>query len=229
MECEREWEATDGMPAGTRDRFTLRDKAAALVRLAEGASFRGASEFVRRRAGYHRRRRGALLTSRDGRLARDWVSQYAPILADRYLPRRWPRTLVLDKLPVHVRDTRSNTPKPSGRASFFILAALSYVGKGRNRRAVLWRVTVSRKADRRAWEEFFNQLDGEPTFITSDRDQAMLNAIATHWPNAKWHPCAHHLRGNVETILREGGLWDRRRLLVRTLRACSNRAAGRTV
>ena len=31
---------------------------------------------------------GAPVSSRDGRLARDWVSEYAPILAERYLPRR---------------------------------------------------------------------------------------------------------------------------------------------
>ncbi len=115
IECEREWHETEGMPTGTHDWFTLRDKAAALVRLAQGASFRDASEFVRRRAGYARRRGGgALIASRDGRLARDWVSQYTPIIAERYLPRRWPRRLVLDKLPVHVKDTTSNKPRQSG-------------------------------------------------------------------------------------------------------------------
>jgi hypothetical protein len=88
---------------GTRDRFTLRDKAATLVRLAEGASFRDASEFAGQRGGYVRRRGRALIASRDDRLARAWVSQYAPVLAEHYLPRLWPRTLVLDKLPVHVR------------------------------------------------------------------------------------------------------------------------------
>ena len=215
VECEREWREAEGMPTGTRDRFTLRDKAAALVRLAEGESFRDVSEFVRRRAGYYHRSRGALIASRDGRLARDWVSQYTPILAERYLPRRWPRTLVLDKLPVHVKDTKSNTPKPSGHASFFVLASLSYVGKGKDRRAVLWRLTVSLRANQAAWEEFFKQLDGAPTFITCDRDDAMLNAIASTWPDAKVYPCVSHLRANVETILRKGGLWDRRRLLVR--------------
>lgn len=202
---------------GCRPALTLRDKAAALVRLAEGASFREASEFVRKRAGYAHRRGGALIASRDGRLARGWVSQYTPIMAERYLPRRWPRTLVLDKLPVHVRDTKSNTPKQSGHASFLVLAALSYVGKRKNRRAVLWRVGVSGKTDQVAWGAFFAQLDGEPTFITSDRDPAMLNAIAAAWPNAKAYPCAHHLRANIETILREGGLWDRRRLLCKVL------------
>jgi len=43
----------------------------------------------------------------------------------------------------------------------------------------------------------------------------MLNAIAAYWPNAKVYPCVSHLRANVEAILRKGGLWDRRRALVR--------------
>ena len=217
IECEREWHETAGMPTGTRDRYTLREKAAALVRIAQGASFHDASEFVRRRAGYYRRRRGVLVTSRDDRLARDWVSQYTPILAERYLPRKWPRTLVLDKLPVHVRDTKSNKPRKSGQSSFFVFAALSHVGRGKNRKAVLWRVSVSRKTNQPAWEKFFKQLDGSPTFITCDRDDAMLNAIASTWPDAKVYPCVSHLRANVEAILRKGGLWDRRRLLTRVL------------
>jgi hypothetical protein len=50
VECEREWREAEGMPTGTRDGFTLRDKAAALVRLAAGESFRDVGEFVRRRA-----------------------------------------------------------------------------------------------------------------------------------------------------------------------------------
>ena len=214
LECERGWADTDGMPTGTRDRFTLRDKAATLVRLAQGASFREASEFARKRGGYARRRRGgALIASRDGRLARDWVSQYAPILAEHCLPRSWPRTLVIDKLPVHVRDTSSHTPRQSGRASFFVFAALSFV----DGRSVLWRVGVSRRADQAAWQRFFAQLPGRPTFITADRDQAMLNAIAATWPDAKVYPCAHHLREDVEAILKEGGLYDRRRRIVQAL------------
>ncbi len=98
-----------------------------------------------------------------------------------------------------------------------MLAALSYVGKGKDRRAVLWRVSVSRRANQAAWEEFFEQLGGEPTFITCDRDDAMLNAIAATWPDAKVYPCVSHLQANVEAILRKGGLWDRRRALVRLL------------
>lgn len=160
---------------------------------------------------------GVLMASRDGRLARDWVSQYTPILAERYLPRRWPRTLVLDKLPVHVRDGSRTSPSQSGTASFLVLAALSYVGRGKNRRAVLWRVSISRRANRQAWEKLFKQLDGAPTFITCDRDKSMLNAIERVWPDTKVYPCASHLRTNVENILREGGLWDRRRLIARGL------------
>ncbi|MDP9346828.1 MAG: transposase [Actinomycetota bacterium] len=66
----------------------------------------------------------------------------------------------------------------------------------------------------RRGESFFGQLPGSPTFITADRDQATLNAIASTWPGAKVYPCAHHLRANVEAILKKGGLFDRRRAIV---------------
>ena len=111
---------------------------------------------------------------------------------------------MLDKLPVHVKDTKSNKPRPSGQASFFVFAALSYVGKGKDRRAVLWHLSVSRRTNRPAWEKFFKQLDGAPTFITCDRDDGMLNAIASTWADAKVYPCVSHLRANVETILCKG-------------------------
>ena len=178
-------------------------------------SFRAASEAARQQSGHERRRRvGLLVASRDGRLGRDWVSQHAPILADYYLPREWPRTLALDNLPVHVRDTTSNTPRQSGRGSFVVLAALSCVGDDRG---LLWRIAFSEAADHTGWERLFAQLPGAPTFITCDRDPATLNAIAAVWPEAKVFPCAHHLRANVETVLKQGKLADRRRLLVRTL------------
>ncbi len=67
---------------------------------------------LRRSGGYARcSRDGAPIASRDDRLVRDWVSQHAPILAEHYLPKAWPHTLVLDELPIHVRDMRSNTSR----------------------------------------------------------------------------------------------------------------------
>lgn len=139
-ECDREWEPTDGMVMGTGDRFTLREKAATLVRLAQGASYREASHLARTRGGYAVRRRGVLVASPDGRLARDWVSQYAPLLADRFLPRRWPRVLVLDKLPVHTKLRGGNLPRQWGTTQFHIFGALSYI----NGRSTIWRTRSPR-------------------------------------------------------------------------------------
>jgi len=45
----------------------------------------------------------------------------------------------------------------------------------------------------------------------------MLNAVAKVWPETKVYSCAYHLMWNVETILKEGGLYDRRRRIVKTL------------
>lgn len=208
IECERRWGPTDGIPAARGDRFTLRAKAAALMRLAEGRSYREAAEHARRQAG-----RG-LMPSREGRIAAEWLSRYAPIIIDRHLPREWPkRSLVLDKLPIHVRDFDSDTPKPSGKASFFVFGALSYDGP----RARLWRMAVSERANAEAWVSFFRSLPGQPQYVVCDRDPAMLNAIRRMWPQARIYPCVDHLRLNVETMLKEGGLHNRQEPLVQLL------------
>lgn len=213
QECDRSWAATDGMPMGTGDRFTLRDKAATLVRLAQGSSYRKASEFARTRGGYARRKGGVLVASEDGRLARDWVSQYAPLLADRFVPRRWPRVLVLDKLPVHTKSREGNLPRPSGTTQFYIFAALSYV----NKRSTVWRYAASRGAKQPDWLAFFRSREGAPEQVVCDGEAALMAAAHEAWPNARVYRCTAHLRENVETILTKGGLHDRRRLLMRVL------------
>jgi hypothetical protein len=212
-ECERPWQATEGMPAGTRDRFTLREKAAALYALSRGDSYREAANYVRKRGGYGRRRRGVLLASRDGRITGDWVSQYASILAEHYLPASWPRALILDKLPLHARDTSSPTKRPSGRALFNIFAAASYVGD----RALLWRLEVIRGRSERDWKHFLSALPGRPHWVVCDRDQAMIKAVEELWPGVRIYACVAHLRQNVEQILVDGKLFDRRRVLVKAL------------
>ncbi len=213
VECERVWTDIDGMPAGTRDRYTLREKSAALVALANGATYRDAANEARKRGGYARRSRGALLASRDGRLTGDWVSQYTPILAEHYLPQKWPRVLMLDLLPVHKSDSLANTPGPTGVLAFNVLAAASYIGD----RAVLWRVGASRTRDKRAWLEFLGQLPGEPQWVVCDRNQSQVNAVNELWPNARVYACTAHLAKNVEDMMRKGKLWDRRRMLSKVL------------
>ena len=159
-ECDRGWADTEGMPAAERARFTLREVAGALVEVARGVSYREAAEHARLRAGHYHRCHGVRRASSDGHSVRRWVDQYAPIVAAGSLPQEWPRVLVVDHLPVHVRDFDSPTPSGQGRLSRARRVVL------RDRQAAdAWRVWASRSVDQVAWEAFLGQLPGQP--ITS--------------------------------------------------------------
>jgi hypothetical protein len=113
-ECERVWLATDGRPTGTRDRFTLSQKAAALVALSRGDTYRSAALEARRHVGYSR----SWKTSRDGRLTGHWVSQHAPIIRTQILPSRWPYgALLFDDIPFSLRKVVGGKRVPSGVAA----------------------------------------------------------------------------------------------------------------
>src|SRR4051794_40270973 len=144
-ECERRWEPTDGLPSAHYDNFVLRAKAQALVDIARGGlSLRAAAHEVRmavieRRTG---RRPPSHTVKRDGRMARDWVlSQYADIIAGRYLPTEWPRLITVDSFDVRVTafDAKGN-PLKKGKHLYSVFAAVGY-GPG-NHRGQLWHVAA---------------------------------------------------------------------------------------
>lgn len=129
------------MSKAQTDTYTLPDKAAALAALARGTSYRQTGFLVRRRAMASDLRGAPPSLGRTGRLTRDWLGRYTPVLADHYLPDEWPEVLVLDELPFHARA-------PSGTKDslcFVVLAALSYndgsvesLMKRRTRTPVMW-------------------------------------------------------------------------------------------
>jgi hypothetical protein len=107
-----------------------RAKAQALVSIAQGSlSLRGAAHEVRMATIEHRtgRRPLAHTVSRDGRLARDWVTQYTDIIAEHYLPKRCPRLITVDSFDVRVTtfDAQGN-PLKKGKHLYSVLAAVGY-------------------------------------------------------------------------------------------------------
>lgn len=208
-ECERLWLPTDGLPTGTRDRFTLSQKATALVALSRGDTYRSAALTVRKSAGYSK----GWKTSRDGRLTGDWVSQYAPIIAAKILPRRWPyRALLLDDIPFSLKKIVGGKRVPSGVRSFHVLAAAGYTGK----QFRIWALGAYPDNSAASWIDFFQRLDGEPSYIVADRGTGLVSAVSRHWPHLHLYPCVSHLAGRVREILELGGMHDPRRLLWRT-------------
>jgi hypothetical protein len=204
-----------GMPSpGCQCRsHSTHSPAAPPVLFNEGGSYRHASQQARIRAqAFQQGPNGTLIASRDGRLAADWVSQYAPILAEEFLPTVWPEVLVLDHLPFHLRARAGGQPKQSGRVGFHVFAALSYgdgtvaEAKRHRRTPMLWRLGAFKAVSQASWEDFFAQLPGNPVYVVCDRQSGMLNALAKVWPATRVYPCTQHLRMNVEEILRMGAL-----------------------
>lgn len=207
-ECGREWEPGEGMPKAQTDAYTLRDKAAALAALGRGTSYRQTGFLVRRRAMVSDLRGEPPSLSRTGRLTRDWVGRYTPVLADHYLPDEWPEVLVLDELPFHARD-----PDAKDSLCFVVLAALSYndgtiesLMNGGTRTPVMWAMGADTDKSNDAWRQFLAQLDGEPRYVVCDRSSGMVKAIERLWSMAEIYHCSEHLRQNIETKLRTGGL-----------------------
>jgi hypothetical protein len=148
--CERAWEPTDGMPQALRDRFVLRHKVEALVALGHGMSYRQAAWSARRSSNHPTAPGRTLSFSSDRRMTGDWVGQYASILGDALLPRRWPYAIAVDELEVRtVRYREDGTRVQRGGDAYFVLAVAGY----RNSRdpGQLWRLVARRTNDASAW------------------------------------------------------------------------------
>jgi hypothetical protein len=219
-ECERRWEPTDGLPSARYDNFVLRAKAQALVDIARGGlSLRAAAHEVRmavieRRTG---RRPPSHTVKRDGRMARDWVSQYADIIAGRYLPTEWPRLITVDSFDVRVTafDAKGN-PLKKGKHLYSVFAAVGY-GPG-NHRGQLWHVAAFAGESEREFREFFRQLGGQPEVVVCDGSWAIRNAAAWAFPKAEVYPCAWHLYNGLRQHIRRAGLYNSRRRIFQVLR-----------
>lgn len=200
-ECFRPWGEGDGIPAPRGHAYTIHDVATALSRLAAGASYREASRAARRRAGKK--------VTKYGRLARDWVAQYAPILRAEHLKSSWPEVLVVDHL-TFKRRTAGGI-----RDAFYVMAALSYddgsieaAQKRGSRTPKLWLLRADTQSDQAAWQHFFSQLDGQPKYVVADRHGGLRGALESHWPETTYFPCTWHLHQNLERRVRKGDLQE---------------------
>lgn len=212
-ECERPGGPGEGVATARDDRFSLREKAAALVVLANGDRYRRAARFARRRA-----LESGKDLSADGRLTGDWVSMYAPILHDHFLEenpgfRSWPEVVVLDHITLHTRDTfEDGRPKQGGRLRYAVFGALSYCG-GTIREAakshttpLIWRYGASPSVSQAHWARFLSSLPGAPGHVVCDGDDAIIGAVGECWPDARVFRCTAHLMVQAQEHLRRSGL-----------------------
>lgn len=103
--CERPFHRAEGLAGGLRFRFVVREIAIALARVGRGESYRRVSRQMRSmlmRTSTHGKTAGQ--TSRQPHLAINYLDAFASTVIDALAPTEWPPILLLDALPVTVRD-----------------------------------------------------------------------------------------------------------------------------
>lgn len=200
IECERDYAHHEGPQSARYYGFAIREIAAALIRVGQGASYCEAASFVRGRADrWPVNREGVVRLSRHGQLVGDWVEVFAPIVYEPYQDSAWPTTgsVLLDELPFVLRRTArsgSTVPLQAG-ASFSILAAMGWDKDLRRMRLYkLEAVAGHRATQRKNWEGFLQGLTGEPRRVVCDQGHPIIRAVGSIWPEARIHHCEYHLK-----------------------------------
>lgn len=193
VECATSLEPWEGQPAPRLYGFSVRTVAAALSRVAGGASLRETAEKVRRDTGRQpapvptrrrsvsaeagkKKRKAAVDPLRHGQLISDWVSVFAPIIWAAYAPAAWPARVVLDDLGFRGGATPSNG---RGVPLFSVLGAVGYGAPGA--RPKIARLEAVRSADSSSWAQFLTALPGVPELVVTDGGPAILRAMKTTW------------------------------------------------
>jgi hypothetical protein len=195
--CERLAPAHEGPRTPRRYQFTLWEVAHALTLVGAGASYRSASEAVRREINRPARnpKKGRRFSSQP-HLLEDWVEVFAPVVDEAFRELTWPEVIVVDELPFHL-----TTGFSGGRHHFSVLGALGYP-KG-------WLCLLRATPDRSAagWSAFFRSKAGRPLRVVCDGSPGLRTAIADAWrpPDTPlvW-TCHHHLAGQILDTLPSG-------------------------
>lgn len=201
LDCERKIASHEGPQVVRRYRFHTRDVAAALVAVAEGASYREASANIRITAGRAGRRPHSQLVA-------DWVETFGPSLWAELGPDEWPEVIVCDSTRVTRRSTsasglgryphRRSAQKKMARVTVYTLLVATAQHRGR------WKAVMAQavpgNANQADGAGFFGLLGGRPRAVVADQASAILNAVKVVWPVTATEPapqpvwCVHHVK-----------------------------------
>jgi hypothetical protein len=237
--CERSFERGEGLAAGFRYAFPVRQVAEALVRAGRGESYREISSRLRTTMGRTRvrGRHPAKSASRGAQLVIDYLDAFGPLVAAEVSPKVWPAIIALDAKPVIVADhsgccgsgkarlawhPHPLAPLPPGlsrrpkvahaapkREIGRILTAVGYAHPGdANPRPILIRFAGG--GDEVSWSEFLSALPGKPSWVVSDRDGAIANAVKAVFGKGVTAPvhyfCEQHIADNAAKWARFDGV-----------------------
>jgi hypothetical protein len=215
LECESPLAVGEGPNAAHHHDFAAREIAAALVAVANGATYSQASLGARRslleitknfdaaERGYEERpqpgQRGNE-TSRHGTLVATWVETYADVVLGTELPET-PQVLLLDSTSFWRFANRRRTP------AFHLLCAYGYPSG--SARGQLVHAAAYSQANALNWADFLTAFPGVPQVVVSDGGQDVINGIGLRWskPGVGNRPervrCRWHLTENLREALVE--------------------------
>jgi hypothetical protein len=206
VECERDYAHHEGPQSARYYGFAIREIAAALMRVGQGASYCEAASYARNRANrWPTTNEGAVRLSRHGQLVGDWVEVFAPIVYEPFKDDSWPTTgsVLLDELPFMLnRGTHAQK-----RSAFSILAVMGWDKTGKRIRLYKLQASPGHPSSQQgSWERLLQSLPGQPKRIVCDQGVAIKKAVSNVWPEAHVHYCEYHLRRRCYETLKNVGL-----------------------
>ena len=194
-ECSARLESWNGQAGARAYQYDARTIARALVRIAQGASYREASSEIRED------RIGSRLNSaeQDARLVANWVDVYAKVVVG---PRpnmevdetaAWPEVITADETPFHRIRRQAST-----RQAWY---ALCVAGSNTGGDGEPWALTPSPSNNQDAWEVLFASKIGTPRVLVTDDAKQIRAAARVIWPKIDIYYCVYHLRENFRRNL----------------------------
>jgi hypothetical protein len=205
-ECSTALEPWEGQ-AGARDyRFAAREVGEALALVAKGTSYRVAAAIARQKAGRVPAPR-ARSPANEGQLVANWVDVCSGLICAGELPDRWPHTIAIDS-----QNFRVISGPNTGRG-FHVLAAVGRDPLEAGKHPAMprvWRLEPSARKDVAAWQAFFAALEGAPSVIVSDADNALALTIRSVFGEQVEHRlCEWHLGAKLRQHLPDEILAER--------------------
>ena len=178
-----------------------------LALIGSGDSGRKAAQKVRYDAQrYETDEHGFRYASRAFGLSGRYIDLFGELIDEKLGPKRWPKILVLDSLPLHLfpYDAVDHGERwdPNKRAGA-VLAAVGGDDPKRPLRA--WGLHLSPDETRESWSDFLGELPGDVEWVVADGAKAIKQAAMLRWPNATFVACEFHLKRALEAWAAKDG------------------------
>jgi hypothetical protein len=211
--CRTRLEPWEGPITPRTYAFPEEQIAYALVRLAQGGTYRGVSFDVRRHANRElpSSAPSATPTRAEGVLIANWLDIYADVVTEPDRITEWPKIIAIDSAAFVV-----NRGLTAGER-FHVFGAVGYERPVAKPQVVLFEPTPLK--NRSAWEGFLRMLPGEPEIVISDMDAAIAGAVKAVFPEAEHRWSEFHVKRSLEKSFPEAITKDKEHPVFKALAA----------